>query len=87
MERGGQFFAGNNLTWADLHVFNFVDRMTVDNTEVSRDIRSGRIFSLSFFQLLEDMPHIKNLVERIEAEPNIAKWLKSRPQAIVTGNW
>jgi len=70
VERGGQFFAGNNLTWADLHVFNFVDRMRVDNTE-----------------LLEAMPHIKNLVERIEAEPNIAKWLKSRPQAIVTGNW
>ena len=33
-ERGGQFFAGNNLTWADLHVFALLDRMRVDNTEV-----------------------------------------------------
>ena len=37
VERGGQFFAGNNLTWADLHVFAFVDRMRLDNTEVSHD--------------------------------------------------
>ena len=33
-ERGGQFFAGNNLTWADLHVFSFVDRTRLDNPEL-----------------------------------------------------
>jgi len=70
VERGSQFFAGNNLTWADLHVFSFLDRMRLDNTE-----------------LLDDVPNIKNLVDRIEAEPNIAKWIQSRPQALVTGNW
>ena len=35
-ERGGQFFVGNNLTWADLHVFAFLDRMRLDNAEVTK---------------------------------------------------
>ena len=34
IERGGQFFVGNNLTWADLHVFAVLDRLRVDNPEV-----------------------------------------------------
>ena len=33
-ERGGQFFAGNKLTWADLHVFAFFDKLRLDNAEV-----------------------------------------------------
>ena len=64
--RGGQFFAGNNLTWADLHVFSFIDRMREDNPE-----------------LLDECPKIKNLVERVEQEPNIARWLQSRPQSFM----
>lgn len=64
--RGGQFFAGNNLTWADLHVFSFIDRMREDNPE-----------------LLDECPKIKNLVERVEQEPNIARWLQSRPQTLM----
>merc|ERR1711976_256356 len=66
VERGGQFFAGNNLTWADLHVFAFVDRMRLGNTE-----------------LLDDYPKMKNLIERIEQEPNIANWLQSRPNTMM----
>ena len=34
IERGGQFFVGNHLTWADLHVFAVLDRLRVDNPEV-----------------------------------------------------
>merc|ERR1712198_759339 len=65
IERGGQFFAGNALSWADLHVFAFVDRMRLDNPE-----------------LLDEYPKMKNLIERIELEPNIVNWLKSRPQSL-----
>ena len=31
VERGGQFFAGNHLTWADLHVFKFLDELRIAN--------------------------------------------------------
>lgn len=41
-ERGGQYFVSNNLTWADLHVFSFLDKMRLDNAEVRTmaDLRS-----------------------------------------------
>ena len=38
-ERGGQFFAGNQLSWADLHAFAFLDRMRLDNAEVRPELR------------------------------------------------
>ena len=48
-ERGGQFFAGNNLSWADLHAFSFLDRMRLDNAEVGLGQRNGaNITTLSF---------------------------------------
>merc|ERR1712126_52995 len=64
VERGGQFFAGNKLSWADLHMFRFVDEVWLFKSDL---------------KILDDVPHIKNLMDRIEAEPNIAKWLQSRP--------
>ena len=30
---------------------------------------------------LEQIPKIKNLMERIEELPNVSKWLKSRPES------
>ena len=59
-ERGGQFFAGNNLSWADLHAFSFLDRMRLDNSEVSLGQRNGDgariitfyvLFSFSFWMI------------------------------------
>ena len=81
-ERGGQFFAGNNLSWADLHAFSFLDRMRLDNTEVRPEIRSKHDI-IVLFQLLDDFPAIKSLIERIEELPNISRWLQSRPSTLM----
>ena len=84
-ERGGQFFVGNNLTWADLHAFSFLDRMRLDNAEVILGQRNGAniVTFYVFFQLLDDFPAIKSLIERIEELPNISRWLQSRPSTLM----
>ena len=33
-KRGGQFFAGNCLTWAELHFLQLVDLMSTQNPKV-----------------------------------------------------
>ena len=48
-ERGGQFFVGNNLSWADLHVFSLLERMRVDNAEVNPDSWSPHSNFFYFF--------------------------------------
>jgi len=64
--RGGQFFAGNCLTWADLHFLHFVDQaIGISNND----------------QLLEPVPKLKSSVSRVRALPNIAKWLENRPKS------
>ena len=87
IERGGQFFVGNNLTWADLHVFAVLDRLRVDNPEVGGvpkcEYHQSYFDAWIILQLLEDFPRMKNLLERIEVEPNISKWLNSRPQTLL----
>merc|ERR1712226_120178 len=62
--RGGQFFAGNKLSWADLHLTNMMDIMgdLAPNT-----------------QLLESAPRLASLVERTRSLPNISTWLHTRP--------
>merc|ERR1712055_350965 len=61
--RGGQFFAGNAFTWAELHFLQFVDLAKA----MSNDD-----------QLLQATPKLSNLDKRIRAVPNIAKWLEAR---------
>ena len=46
-ERGGQFFVGNNLSWADLHVFCLLERLRLDNAEVSPESCSQHYLFLS----------------------------------------
>ena len=50
-ERGGQFFVGNNLSWADLHVFCLLERARLDNAEVSQESCSQHYRSPSFYLL------------------------------------
>jgi len=61
-DNGGQWFAGNNLTWADLHLYFFAG--TGDYIEPD---------------VLWKYPTLANLVYRVEALPNVAKWMKIRP--------
>jgi len=63
ISRGGQFFVGNNLTWADIAVFQFAkDGMT---GTPPKD--------------LTDFPKIANLCKRVAEIPNIKNWIASRP--------
>ena len=61
-DNGGQWFAGNSLTWADLHLFFFAGTGDYIESDV-----------------LWKYPALANLVYRIEALPNIANWMKTRP--------
>merc|ERR1719370_2039487 len=62
--RGGQFFAGNAFTWAELHFLQFVDlAKTLGNDD----------------QLLQATPKLSDLDKRVRAVPNIAKWFEARP--------
>ena len=61
--RGGKYFAGGELTWADLAVFNVIDNM------------DGRLADFN----IGDYPNLDNLTARVRDLPNINKWLQERP--------
>jgi len=63
VSRGGQYFVGNNLTWADLAVFQFCT-----------DGFGGKPP-----KNLDNCPKIANLCQRIAEIPNIKNWRSSRP--------
>ena len=59
-ERGGQFFVGNNLSWADLHVFSTLERMRLDNAEVRRRflVAFADMFQVSLPPTIRGLLHI-----------------------------
>jgi len=61
--RGGQFFAGNNLTWADLEIYFYIDFF-------NKKVLKGESDCASKFPLLKDL----NL--RVANQPNIKKWME-----------
>ena len=61
--RGGQFMVGNAFSWADLHLFFYVNDM---------QLMTNKAVDAAF-------PKIKNLVERVGSIPNIKAWIASRP--------
>ena len=63
MERGGKHFAGGELSWADLAVFNLIDDM------------KGRLGEVK----MEQYPGLDQLTLMVKGLPNIAKWLEERP--------
>jgi len=63
VSRGGQYFVGNNLTWADLAVFQFSKDGTAGNPP--KDLKA--------------FPTIANLCQRVAEIPNIKNWMSSRP--------
>jgi len=62
--RGGQHFAGNALTWADLFLWTVMDLLSVMKVEVNMD----------------KFPKIHNLNCRVAELPNVKHWAKTRPQ-------
>ena len=63
--RGGQFFAGNNLTWADLFLFNVME-LLCGNLKMELN--------------MDKFPKLANLNCRVGELPNIKQWVKNRPQ-------
>ena len=61
--RGGKYFAGGELTWADLAVFNVIDNM------------NGRLADFN----IEEYPNLDKLTVMVRELPNISKWLQERP--------
>lgn len=61
--RGGKFFSGGELTWADLAVFNVIDNM------------NGRVADFN----IQDYPNLDSLTAMVRDLPNIKKWLYERP--------
>jgi len=62
---GGQFFAGNALTYADIMIVVLQDNLR------SSVIGAG--------DLIEKFPKMCNLYQRVTALPNIKAWRGSRP--------
>jgi len=61
---GDGFFVGDSLTWADLAFHVGLGYPDIGNVKYD----------------MNKFPKLKALMERIEAQPRIAKWLKERPQ-------
>merc|ERR550532_276457 len=61
--RGGKHFAGGELTWADLAVFNVIENM------------NGRLADFN----IQDYPSLEGLTGMVRDLPNINKWLRERP--------
>lgn len=61
--RGGKYFAGAELTWADLAVFNVIDNM------------NGRVADFN----IEEYSSLNSLTVMVRELPNIKKWLEERP--------
>jgi len=61
--RGGQFFVGNNLSWADLMCFNMIESFC---NRVGEDMRVLKV---------DNYPKIQNLYTRIGQLPNIKAWM------------
>merc|ERR1712013_382756 len=54
VERGGQFFVGNNLTWADLHLYTFVEIFQKNNPRVLENYPTMK----NLLERIEDLPNI-----------------------------
>jgi len=62
---GNAFFLGDKISWADIAFFHFFDSFNLLG---------------EFPTALDAFPHLKALLGRVAARPNIAKHLKERPQ-------
>merc|ERR1711872_1069693 len=62
--RGGEFFVGDNFSWAELHLLQLVDL----------------IVSMKSQKVLESTPKLANLIQRTKNVPNIKKYLEERPE-------
>eukprot|EP00091_Calanus_sinicus_P010593 TRINITY_DN2451_c0_g1_i2.p1 TRINITY_DN2451_c0_g1~~TRINITY_DN2451_c0_g1_i2.p1 ORF type:complete len:253 (-),score=137.47 TRINITY_DN2451_c0_g1_i2:77-736(-) len=61
--KGGNYFAGNQLTWADIAIYHSSDMMKRMLGEPN----------------MEECPNMKKLMETVNSLPNIKKWEEARP--------
>ena len=82
VSRGGQFFVGNNLSWADLAVFQFTTDGMAGNPPKVLLVPFLMTFDIFSLQDLKAYPKIANLCLRVGQIPNVKNWMAARP---VTG--
>jgi glutathione S-transferase len=63
---GDKFFAGDELTWADLSFINFVGWTAMAGADPT--------------QVLAKYPKLAALKERVEKQPKVAAWIAKRPK-------
>merc|ERR1711892_26647 len=69
VERGGQYFVGNNLTWADLHLHCLVNILRKNHAE----LLDGCPCIKNLIERIEELPNIsKWLISRPETEIDVA---------------
>lgn len=64
---GDGYFAGDGLTWADLHLLDFVPRVE-------------KIIKLKV--PLDNYPKLKALYDRASSQPKVAEWIAKRPESV-----
>jgi glutathione S-transferase len=65
---GGSFFVGNQLTWADLEIYDMLDFIL----RIHSDLKIEG-------NLLQSYPWLQNNRQVVEKQSNIAAYLKTRP--------
>merc|ERR1719270_2338491 len=64
VSKGGEYFAGGQLTWADLMIFNVQEYLDSKFPEIK----------------ITDYKNLNKLVEKVKNLPRIQKWISTRPQ-------
>jgi len=75
-KRGGIWFSGNGLTFGDITMEVILDWLTApeERTFLNIDNKEERA------KLLDSYPLLKDHFHRVRAVPEIAEWIKKRPQ-------
>ena len=69
--QGGKHFAGSDLTWADIVVYQFISLLKVPQPNQPKALIEGSD--------LTSCPALCALVAMVGALPNIKKWEQTRP--------
>ncbi len=65
-DNGTGWFVGKQMTWLDIFAGEFFDKFTTFGDATT----------------LDNYPKLKQLVERVHAQPNIKKYIEQRPKTM-----
>ena len=76
--KGGKYFAGKQLTWADIAVYHSLEMLQVSHS-LSDDILIFVIQGVLGEPDMEGCPNLLKMLETVKNLPNIQKWVAARP--------